>query len=251
MDPQSPADLTQAAAAAVAAARLVQLRLTGLFPALLSYVAFLALLNASLGLQKRDSSSYFYTYVSLEAVKCAVGIMAVREPFALIFDKYPGLRTAGRWAMYVGVTAAAGISLLTTIWTGGAHGSKDLFYFEVSERWVTCTLALVIVAILWFISRYPLHLGRNTLFSCAFFSAIFLSDAFRLLLDSLAPRLHSSYVDLSESAFECICLISWAVLLRRPDDKALPPPAPPSAREEHLLGQLEALNELMTHVSRR
>ncbi len=251
MGPQVAADLIQAAAATVAAARLLQLGLARQFPALLSYVAFLALVNAVLGLQNIHSRSYFYSWVFLEPIKCAVAIIAVRELFALIFGRYPDIRSAGRWAMYPGIGVAVTISLFATIWTGGANGRSKLFYVEVAERWIIFTLALVIVAILWFISRYPLHLGRNTLFSCAFFSAIFLSDALRLFLDSLTRYLYNHFVDHSESVFECICLLTWAILLRRGGDKSPPPPPPPSAREEYLLVQLDTLNELVTHVSRR
>ena len=251
MGSQAVADLIQSAAAAVAAARLVQLRLAGHFPALLIYLILVTLLNSTLGLQNDTSIEYFYSYIAFETLKCVAGIMAVRELFALVFDRYPGIRTAGRWAMYAGVTVAVGISLLVTVWTGGAQGRSKLFYFEVVQRWLVFTLALVICAILWSLSRYPLHLGRNTLISSGFFSAVFLADAGRLLLDSVNPYLYNRYVDRPESYFECVCFLAWAALLRAADDLKPVRMTFSSPREEHLLEQLAALNQFATRASRQ
>jgi hypothetical protein len=249
--PQAAAELMQALAALMAASRIVYLRLGRLYPGLLSYVAFLALLNAVLGAQTSNSPGYFYSYLILEPLKCLVGFIAVRELVALIFDSYPGIRTAGRWAMYFGITVAIIISLVATLWTASAHGSHKLFYLEVCQRWIIFALALVIVAIVAFISRYPLHLARNTLFSCTCFTAMFLSDAVRLFLDNRAQYLYNIYVDRSESGFECICLLTWTALLRPCGDKLAPQAARHSPREKYLMEQLEAMNRLLAHVSRQ
>jgi hypothetical protein len=251
MDSLAVADLFQSAAAAAAAARLIQLRLAGRFPALLNYLLYVALLNGVLGAQNHSTILYFYSYVILEPFKCAVGILAVRELFALIFDNYPGIRTAGRWGMYAGLTVAISISLLTTVWTGGARGRSKLFYFEVTQRWIVFILALVICAILWSLSRYPLHLGRNTMVSSAFFSAVFLADACRLFLDSLTQYLYNLNVDRPESYFEGLCFLTWAALLRHAEDPMPERIKFSSPAEEHLLQQLAALNQLVTRASRQ
>jgi hypothetical protein len=219
------------------------------YPALFSYVAFQALLNAVLGFQNSKSHGYFYSYFFLEPLSSLFGFMAVRELFTLIFGDYPGIRTAGRWTMYAGVSIAVIISLLATVWTGRVHASHGLFYLEICQRWIDVALALVIVAIVLFISRYPLHLSRNTLFSCAFFAAIFLGDAVRLFLDNRARYLYNHYVDLLETAFECACLLTWAVLLKpRDDDKATPPLASRLPREEYLLHQIKVMNRLLAQL---
>jgi hypothetical protein len=251
MGPQAAAELIHAAAAGVAVARLLQLRLARLYPALLSYVAFVALLNLALGLQNSDTLNYFYSYWFLEPLKCAVAVVAVRQLFAVIFDNYPGIRTAGRWAMYTGISIAVIVSILVTVWTGGANGRSKIFYLELWQRCIIFPLALVIIAILCCISRYPLHLGRNTLLSSAFFSAIFLSDALRLFLDSLTPYLYNLYVDRAESVFECIFLLTWAVLLKPQDDTIPARAAFTTPREDHLLQQLAALNQMMARAARR
>jgi hypothetical protein len=233
MDPNAATELIQATGAVAAVARLFYLNLAKRFPALLAFLAFLAVIDLCLGLQDQTSALYFWSYVVLEPLECVFGILAVRELLALAFSDYPGIRTAGRWAMYTGVALASLISLLVT------------------KRSIVFALAFVIVTILLFLSKYPLHLGRNTLVSSSFFSLLFLSEAGRLLLDSLLPELNSHSIDWTQSAFISICLFCWAVMLR-PETARIPAQVHYStAREEHLLQQLNSLNQLMTRAARR
>ena len=130
--------------------------------------------------------------------------------------------------------------------------SAGVFYVEVSQRLVVFTLAFVICAILLFLSRYPLHLSGNTLVSSACFSVLFLSDACRLLIDSLELHLYNPYVDWSEAAVISICLLGWATLLRSEVNKPVPERITFSTpREDHLLQQLNALNQMVTRSARR
>lgn len=253
MDPHATRELIQAAAAAAAAARLLYLNLANRFPALITYLMFLAAMDVGLGLQDRASAGYFFSYVALESGKYILIIIAVRELFALTFDNYPGIRTAGRWAMYAGIVLALVISLVAAryFWGGGpGRRSADLFYFEVSQRSVVFTLAVVVATLLLFLSKYPLHLGRNTLVSGVFFCVLFLSEALRLLIDSLAPKLSNPHTDWPSAVFVAVGMLAWAGMLHRTE------PAPArvlfsSPREEHLLRQLAALNQIMAHAIRR
>ena len=112
-------------------------------------------------------------------------------------------------------------------------------------------MAFVIVTILVFLSKYPLHLGRNTLVSSVFFSVMFLSEACRLLIDSLNPDMHIFYVDWAENIFVAVCLVSWAAMLR-PETERVPARVTFSTpQEDHLLQQLNSLNQLMARAARR
>jgi hypothetical protein len=254
MDPRAAIELLQTAAAAVAVTRLIYLNLARQFPALVAYLAFVAVINVDFGLLKPSSALYAWSYVVLEPAKWIFSVVAIRELFALTFNSYPGIRTAGRWVMYSGVALALGISLLVTrfFWSGGPHGrSAGLFYFEVSQRSVVFTLAFVVVTILLFLSKYPLHLNKNALVSCIFFSVLFLSEACRLLIDTLEPRLFNDYVDWPQAIFISICLIGWAAMLRPEPETAPARITFPAPQEEHLLQQLNALNQVMTRSARR
>src|SRR5580704_866808 len=144
MDPHVTRGFLLAAAAAAAVGRLIYLNLAKRFPALFSYLVFLAAINLGLSLLERTTILYFWIYVAAELLKWIFSIVAIRELFALTFSSYPGIRTAGRWVMYAGVALALTISLLVTgfFWSGGVGArSAPLFYFEVSQRSVVFTLA--------------------------------------------------------------------------------------------------------------
>jgi hypothetical protein len=255
MDANAVTELTHAAAAATPVARLIYLNLAKRFRALFSYLVFLAVINLGYGLLDRASALYFWSYMVLEPLECVFGVFAVRELFALAFHDYPGIRTIGRWAMYAGLALALAVSLGLTgfFWnsqtSGRAH--SHLFYVEVTKRSVVFTLAIVIVTILLSLSKYPLGLSRNTLVSSVVFSVLFLSEACRLLIDSLMPRLFNLYVDWTQSVFVSICLIGWAALLK-PEVERDPAQVRFSRPEEdHLLRQLNSLNHVMTRAARR
>ena len=255
MDAHVVTDLIQTAAAAAASVRLIKLNLAKQFPALLTFLVFLALMNFGLGLMNDGSFVYFWTYFAVETLKCVFGVLAVRELFALTFRDYPGLQSASRWVMYGGIALSLAISLFVTgfVWQGTATGREHshLFYVEVSVRAVMFALATAIILNFVFLSRYPLHLEKNTLVCSAFFGIVFLSQACCLFLDSLAPQLYDRYIDSTEEIFLIACLAGWTWML---GPKAAPKPATmrySTPQEDHLLDQLTLLNQMMTRSVRR
>ncbi len=193
----------------------------------------------------------YVVYLPLQNI---LSIVAVRELFALVFDDYPGIQTIGRWAMYAGIILAvvASVTIDRFFWDGGA-GDRDgvLFYMEVVQRSVVFGLALVIITILFVLSRYPLHLNRNAYFSSLFFSLLFLSDAARLLIDSLAPRLYNLYVDWTECLVIAALLSVWTHLLQPERAAEISRLGLSTPGETHLLEQLESLNAFLDSAGRR
>ena len=255
MDSHVVKELSQSAAAMVAMARLISLNLAKRFPALVGYLSLLALSNLLSGGLSRQSTLYFWYYVALEPVDTVVGIFAVRELIALIFANYPGIRTVGRWALYAAIAISLGVSLfLTSVfrYSGPDPRSKwALFYVETARRSIILSLMVAIIAILFVLSKYPLHLGRNTYLSCAFFSAMFLAEAAQLLIDSSTRLLFNDLADSVEPVFICACLLGWAFLMQPETAPVAARIAFPSAQEDHLLQQLDSLNRLMTRAVRR
>jgi len=184
-----------------------------------------------------------------------LSVLAVRELFALTFQSYPGVRSLTRWVMYgvMGLSLAVSLAITGMFWNGAATGRahSHLFYVEVFVRSVVFGLAAVIIGNLLLLSKYPLHLSRNTLVCSAFFSAMFISQACGLLLDSLAPQLYDRYIDSVGEAFVIACLAGWAVMLK-PEQAHVPSQIRfATPQEDHLLHQLESLNQLMTRSARR
>ncbi len=247
------ADLLESAAAAFAVVRLIQLRLASRFPALLRWLAVVGLCDLVLGLQPQTSHGYFWTWLVVTPLQSLFAVLAVSELFTLVFRDYPGIRTLGRAGMYTGLGGAAAGSLALAVWFHrlSSQSSSQLFLAEVLQRSVVFSLAVVIITILFFLSRYPLSLTRNTYVCSSFFSAIFISEALRLLLDSLELRLNNPAIDLAEALFISVCMILWAVLLQHADVPAPQQISFSTIHEEHLLGQLASLNQILSRAGRQ
>jgi hypothetical protein len=247
-------ELVQAIAATAAVARLLYLDLGKRFPALVAYLIFIAVSYFCYGIFNPRSKAYFWIYISFIPLECIFSIFAVRELLMLTFDNYPGIRTIGRWTMYAGLGVSVALSLVLTraLWAVGANGRQKwgLFYFEVAQRSIVFSLAVVIIAIIFVLSKYPLHLGRNTYVSCAFFSALFLSEAARLFIDALTQGLYNHVADWTEDFVIAFCLVGWAALLK-PHTAAVARVAFSDPQEDRLLQQLHSLNQLMSRAARQ
>jgi hypothetical protein len=254
MDPHAIREFIQVPAAIAAAGRLVHFNLAKRYPALLWYLGLLAVMALLAGGLPRRSVWYFWFYFAQILVVSAVGILAVRELIALIFADYPGIRTVGRWALYVaiGLSFAASLFLTQVFAYAGPDPRRKwgLFYIELCRRSIVFSLVVAILVILFAISKYPLNLGRNTYLSCIFFSALFLIEAAQLLADSSTRLFFYDLADWIAAVCLCACLFAWAFLLQ-PYTAPAPRIAMPTAQEDHLLQQLESFNRVMTRASRR
>jgi hypothetical protein len=252
MDPESLAEFLQATVACVAAGRLLRLGLAKRQPALLTFVLATALELFALASFPTASAAYFWIYLVSLVLNWLVSIYVVREMFTLALVDYPGIRTVALWAVYAATGASITASLaFTLLWNGNPHGREGLFYVELINRSVLFTLAAIVVSILVLLSRYPLHLRRNTYVSTSFFSAVFLSEAAEMLVDSLTPHLNLVWVDRFQVVFAAFCFAGWALMLRRETVEAPSRVSFENPAEQELLQQLESFNALLARVGRR
>jgi hypothetical protein len=254
MHPLSLAEYLQAAGAALAAGRLLQLGFSRSQPALLAFLTFNSIYLIVLATFGPASNAYYTIYLVGTILYWVVSVVAVREMFALTFDGYPGIRTVGRWVLYAATALAIAVSVLITVAVRHeyGHGKALLYWAEISNRSVVFTLAVIIAAIVRFLSHYPLHLGRNTYVSTTFFSAVFLSEAGMLVADGLTRSLYIVWVDVAQVVFAGVCFFGWALLLR--PELAAPTPQRisfESPAEHELLQQLDSLNRLLSRAGRR
>lgn len=246
----------EAAAAAFTIARLLHFRTWRIFPALISYLFIIAVRASILSFFDPDRSPvYTHTYLIATPIVCCAGALAVYEMFQLIFRNYPGLRTGGRWSLYTSLFIAVSITALILLRTPSARAPItpiDRFLrVELDfERSITFGLAVIVIILMFFLSRYPLHLGRNTYVASGFFSAMFLAQALVRLIDTLHPGLTARFADYPEVAFTAFCFIGWGMMLR-PAEAPEPVRAPANnAREAELLHQLDSLNSILSRSSR-
>jgi hypothetical protein len=255
MDLHAATELFQAATAAATAGRMAYLGLGKRFPGLLAYISYIAVEYLVYGVLRQNSLIYFWVFLASTPLETIFNIIAVRELFTVTFESYPGIRTVGRWAMYAGLGVSATVSIAITryFWDKGVTTGLTkliLFFNQVAQRSIDLILAFVIVTIIFALSKYPLHLARNTYVSCGFFSALFLTDAARLVIDGLTPELHNDYVERGATIVTAFFLLGWAALLR-PQEAPVARVAFSSPEEEHLLQQLNSLNEMMSRAGRQ
>jgi len=246
--------ISQAAAAAFAAARLLHFRLLGRYPVLFSYLIVSTVLSAVFSVLSVKSHVYYLAYIAAQPVAWCAAALAVREMFALIFRDYPGLQTAGRWALYVALGLSVAVSIVITRTfhsSSGAPSSQQLVYVLWLDRSIGFTLTVTIGILMLFLSRYPLHLDRNTYVASGFFSAMFLAMGAVKLLDSISKDLYLVYADYAEVAFAAVCFAGWGIMLRPAEQPAQARPVINKPREAELLQQLESLNQILSRSVRR
>ena len=254
MQPHFTTEFLLSAAAALAAGRLLHLGLGKEFASLVAWLGYACVSALALAVVSPKSVLYFWMYVAVLPFDCLFAVFAVRALFGLIFNNYPGIRTVGRWAMYAATALSVAVTVLATrvFWsqtsTGRAH--SGIYYLQVAHRSVIFSLALIILSLLFSISRYPLHLGQNTYISSGFFGAVFLSEAAQSLMDSFAPRLYNNYIDWTSNLFVAVCLLAWAGWLKRGTVPMMERVSHPSPSEDHLLQELASLNQLLSRAAR-
>lgn len=241
-----------AAAGVLAIYRLIRFRLHQHFPLLLAWLVISATESVLFGALGDTSIPYFWVYVILEPLSWLAAIAAAGELFALVFVAYPGIRTVGRWGLYAGITGATAVYILiaSLFHRTSAHGSIHLFYIETANRAMLLSVAIVILSIRVVISRYPIQYSANISSSTTFLCIVFLSEAGRLLIDSMMPFLLNHYVDGTEDVIRVAATVIWSLTLRSADEAVRPPKPPRGAQEEHLLDQLKSVNDLLSGLGR-
>jgi hypothetical protein len=247
------AEYIQSAASLLAAARLLKLGLARRQTAPLCFLFLFAVSCLVLSSLSAVSAGYFRVFLICTVLNWVISIWVVRDMFRLSLERYPGIQTAARWTLYSSLILSALVSIGLTFspWQGSPHGRTNLYYVELTDRVIVLTLAVIVAGLLFFLSRYPLHLSRNTYVSCGFFSVIFLSQAIADMIDSFAAWLYSIPFDTAEVLLGGALFLGWALLLR-PDNVASPQRFSFDApRETDLLRQLDSMNQVLSRVGRR
>lgn len=196
---------------------------------------------------------YQYLWVGTETISCLLYILVVLELYRLILENHTGLYSLGRWMMYLALIVSVIISfatLLPKIKPSTPLYSRTLGYSFATERGVYFSLALFILLILLFLSRYPIRLSRNVLVHSALYSIYFLCGTFGILMRTIFGNRIRDEVNLFLTGMSSACILAWFFLLTRRGEKSqtnLPLFGP--EQERRALQQLEALNATLLKVS--
>jgi len=234
--------------------RLTQLGLYRLYPFFFTSLC-IPVVSQFAGVVYGDRSfPYFYCYVVAQPIRNFLYILIVWELFSVIFRNYAGLRSLSRWVMGI----AAGVALfgfVLTITAGGSvfRGSAYIRALIRFERGVALGLVIFIIIMLYFISRYPIRLPRNSVVLCMLYSIWFLGDAGILLASSLMSSANGvRIINNVLAVFEIACYLGWTLLLSKSGEfqetrvrRELTP-----EHEKVLIGELNAMNELLLRAGR-
>src|SRR5580698_7965895 len=198
---------------------------------------------------------YFYFFLYSEPLLLIAYILVVLELYRLVLERYKGLYTLGRWAMYGAIIISGTISVLTLlpkIAISTPEPSKRLYYEVGAERGVDLALVIFILLIVWFLSKYPVPLSPNVVTHTVIYSVFFLTDAMVLLCRTLFGFHITLTFNLITGAISAACSIAgWLLLSAKGEDVRPQGPQMRPDSEERILHQLDLLNETLLKVSRK
>jgi hypothetical protein len=204
-----------------------------------------------------DTSSPLYQkiWVLTEPFEFGFYVLMVVELYKLVLEKYKGLYSLGRWALYLSLAISVSISaitLLPRINPTMPQRSKIMFYVIATERGIQTGLAIFIILILCFLSLFPVRLSRNVRVHALVFSIFFLSNTFVLLMRSLFGMHLLNVVNISLMGVTAASLLAWLTLLHveQEDPVHAPMPLEPE-HESRLLAHLDSLNTALLRTSGR
>jgi hypothetical protein len=202
-----------------------------------------------------SSPTYQKVWVLTEPLEFGFYVLMVVELYKLVLEKYKGLYTLGRWALYFSLALAVSISavtLLPRIKPSTPQRSKIMFYVLATERGIQTGLAIFIILILCFLSLFPVKLSRNIRVHALVFSTFFLSGTFVVLMRSLFGMHLADVWNTILIAVSAASLAAWLMLLRASgeDSARVPVPIEPE-HESRLLAHLDSLNAALLRTPGR
>jgi hypothetical protein len=157
--------------------------------------------------------------------------------------------------MCVGLAVAVTLSvlsLLPRITPATPQLSRIMGYILATERGVDFSLAIFILLILFFLSRYPVPLSRNVAVHSVVFSVFFLSNTLGILLRSVFGLHVNDQINLFLMGVSSACVVAWLVLLNAKGEKVrLSALHFGRGDEERILLQLDSLNDTLLRASRK
>jgi hypothetical protein len=202
-----------------------------------------------------SSPLYQKVWVLTELIEFGFYVLMVLELYKLVLEKYKGLYSLGRWALYLSLAISvsiSAISLLPRIKPSLPQPSRIMFYVLATERGIQTGLAIFIILILCFLSFFPVKLSRNVRMHALVFSIFFLSNTFVVLMRSLFGLRLADVVNTVLLAVTAASVVAWLTLLRTAGEDL--PHAPALYGQEHesrLLAHLDSLNAALLRVSSR
>jgi hypothetical protein len=203
---------------------------------------------------KNPSTAYEHLWISTEPISWLFHVMIVVELYRLVLGGQRGIYSLLRWVMYGSVAVAVTISILSLLPKLKPRMSFDtrlLGFWFASERGMDFALALFLLLILFFLSRYPVRLSRNLLVHSTLYTLFFLGNALTMFLrvfavTGAALQRVNGFIE----ALSAACIFAWVILLTRKGEEVQASyPSINPRHEQYALRQLESLNATLLKAS--
>ena len=202
------------------------------------------------------SIRYQHAWMLTEPIADLFHVFVVYELCRLVLQNHRGIFTLGRWAMYVSVVIAIGISILTFalphLRLAKTDDTRRQVYEIAVDRGIDFALAIFLLLLLFFLSRYPVKLNRNVVTHATLYSLFFFGQGFSLFLRTLFGIPAKDWTNLLASMLSCACVVGWIFLLSpEGEERKGQFPLMNPRREQAALRQLEILNMTLLKISRK
>ncbi|HEV2446794.1 MAG TPA: hypothetical protein VGS58_12765 [Candidatus Sulfopaludibacter sp.] len=228
-------------------------RLHGRYPFLFAYMLFLVPYTIIPMVMDLHSRAYFRFWLVSEPMNWTAEILLVRELCGLVLERYQGLCSLGRWAMYGGIAISAAISLaslMARVPAAALRRSPTLYYMLAADRGFHFAMGLFLLLMLLLASRYPVPLNRNILVNAALYTALFLCSTLAALLHSVFDVRVSQRVDAMLVGSAALSMLIWFFALTPAGEAVQVEMA--RLRPDHerrVLSHLEELNRLVLRLA--
>jgi hypothetical protein len=198
------------------------------------------------------SDLYAQAYFVSAPIIWVLFVLVVLEFFQLILKNHAGIASLGRKALSFALICSALVSVATLL-VDLQHSPTEsalLFNFMLLERLVSTSLLVLLLSLIVFTSYFPIPVARNLRVHACVFAVYF---TVRTAMFFIRLIFGLDVVDTVNLAFRLLGIASvyaWIVLLS-PSGELAPVRHTPTASEERLLAQLEAINESLMRSARK
>jgi hypothetical protein len=202
-----------------------------------------------------ENNVYGWVWVLTEPLVWVLQVLVVLELYSLVRQNFKGIASMGRWVLLAGLTVAillSSVTLPSELSHSAQHYTLLRSYFVVS-RGLDASLVIFLLFISAFLAWFPVPLNRNVVLYSMVYALYFITDTLAKLASNLVGASAWSAVNIAGNCVDLLCLGVWIAFLNRLGEvhKVVVLHAWTPLQEEHLMGQLSAINSSLTRSARR
>lgn len=198
--------------AALTVARMRRWKLHLRYPFLFWYLVFMVPYSIWPAIMDRRSHAYFWLWVVSEPLNWIFEVLVVRELCGLALERFRGLCSLGRWAMYAGIAVSALVSVLSLIPkipSALSQRSQLLYYWYAGDRGINLSLGVFLLLMALLASRYPVPLRRNIVLNATMFTVLFFGSTLVSVLRSVFDFRVDTVVNIVLTGMSAASLVIW------------------------------------------